>query len=156
MSDLYQGSGGGWSNFVSSTGAGHGNGLSTALCFTKGTHGLLLLCYGSLVTPLFEELLFRGHLFNLQERIHAEPYQVVLLNALLFSVWHIGYILGGVDGALRGTVICKNCKVGVFPNEMGRLTRSLCFQKESGVPFKRSRFQKGTGPFGWRLLGGRS
>ena len=78
MSDLYQGSGGGWSNFVSS------------------------------------------------------PYQVVLLNALLFSVWHIGYILGGVDGALRGTVICKNCKVEIFPNEMGRLTRSLCFQKESG------------------------
>ena len=35
----------------------------------------------------------------------------LLLNALLFSVWHIGYILGGVDGALRGTVICKNCKV---------------------------------------------
>ena len=102
MSDLYQGSGGGWPNFVSSTGAGHGNGLSTVLCFTKGTHGLLLLCYGSLVTPLFEELLFRGHLFNLQERIHAAPYQVVLLNALLFSVWHIGYILGGVDGALRG------------------------------------------------------
>ena len=26
----------------------------------------------------------------------------LLLNALLFSVWHIGYILGGVDGALRG------------------------------------------------------
>ena len=67
--------------------------LSTVLCFTKGTHGLLLLCYGSLVTPLFEELLFRGHLFNLQERIHAAPYQVVLLNALLFSVWHIGYIV---------------------------------------------------------------
>lgn len=39
---------------------------------------------------------------------------------------------GGVDGALRGTVICKNCKVGVFPNEMEKLTRSLCFQKESG------------------------
>ena len=56
----------------------------------------------------------------------------LLLNSLLFSVWHIGYILGGVDGALRGTVICKNCKVGVFPNEMEKLTRSLCFQKESG------------------------
>ena len=69
----------------------------------------------------------------------------LLLNALLFSVWHIGYILGGVDGALRGTVICKNCKVGVFPNEMGRLTRSLCFQKRVGEQ-KRSRFQKGTGP----------
>ena len=98
MSDLYQGSGRGWPNFVSS------------------------------------------------------PYQVVLLNALLFSVWHIGYILGGVDGALRATVICTNCKVGVFPNEMGRLTRSLCFQKRVGEQ-KRSRFQKGTGPFGWETLG---
>ena len=117
----------------------------------KGEVDLLLhVIHGE--KPSHESSLFFG---ILQERIHAEPYQVVLLNTLLFSVWHIGYILGGVDGALRGTVICKNCKVGVFPNEMGRLTRSLCFQKRVGEQ-KRSRFQKGTGPFGWRLLGGRS
>ena len=117
----------------------------------KGEVDLLLhVIHGE--KPGHESSLFFG---ILQERIHAEPYQVVLLNALLFSVWHIGYILAGVDGALRGTVICKNCKVGVFPNEMGRLTRSLCFQKRVGEQ-KRSRFQKGTGPFGWRLLGGRS
>ena len=76
----------------------------------------------------------------------------LLLNALLFSVWHIGYILGGVDGALRGTVICKNCKVGVFPNEMEKLTRSLCFQKRVGEQ-KRSRFQKGNRPLWMETLG---
>ena len=76
----------------------------------------------------------------------------LLLNALLFSVWHIGYILGGVDGALRGTVICKNCKVGVSPNEMGRLTRSLCFQKRVGEQ-KRSRLQKRNRPLWMETLG---
>lgn len=64
----------------------------------KGEVDLLLhVIHGE--KPGHESSLFFG---ILQERIHAAPYQVVLLNALLFSVWHIGYILGGVDGALRG------------------------------------------------------
>lgn len=31
--------------------------------------------------------------FNLQEHIHPKLYPLVLMNALLFSVWHIGYIV---------------------------------------------------------------
>ena len=55
----------------------------------KGEVDLLLhVIHGE--KPGHESSLFFG---MLQERIHAAPYQVVLLNALLFSVWHIGYIV---------------------------------------------------------------
>lgn len=66
---------------------------STAVCFTNGAHGFWLLLYSSLVTPLFEELLFRGHIYAVQERIHRNPYHVVAINAMLFAVWHLGYIV---------------------------------------------------------------
>lgn len=67
--------------------------LFTAVCFTKGPRGFGLLLYGSLVTPLFEELLFRGHIYDLQQRIHRQTFHVIIVNALLFSVWHLGYIV---------------------------------------------------------------
>lgn len=41
---------------------------STAACFTHGARGWWLLLYGSLVTPLFEELLFRGHIYDIQQQ----------------------------------------------------------------------------------------
>ena len=58
---------------------------STAACFTHGARGWWLLLYGSLVTPLFEELLFRGHIYDIQQRLHRHPYQVVAINALCIS-----------------------------------------------------------------------
>ena len=67
--------------------------LFTAVCFTKGPRGVGLLLYGSLVTPLFEELLFRGHIYDLQQRVHRQTFHVIIVNALLFSVWHLGYIV---------------------------------------------------------------
>ena len=83
--------------------------VSTAVCFTKGAHGLWLLLYGSMVTPLFEELLFRGHIYDIQQHIHRSTLRVVILNALLFSAWHLGYIahplLGGEWMALSKLVV---------------------------------------------------
>ena len=67
--------------------------LFTSVCFTKGPRGVGLLLYGSLVTPLFEELLFRGHIYDLQQRVHRQTFHVIIVNALLFSVWHLGYIV---------------------------------------------------------------
>ena len=67
--------------------------ISTAVCFTHGVHGWGLMVYGSLVTPLFEELLFRGHIYDIQQHIHRRPRHVPVANALLFSVWHLGYIV---------------------------------------------------------------
>ena len=61
--------------------------------FYKRSRGVGLLLYGSLVTPLFEELLFRGHIYVLQQRVHRQTFHVIIVNALLFSVWHLGYIV---------------------------------------------------------------
>ena len=41
----------------------------------------------------FEELLFRGHIYDLQQRVHRQTFHVIIVNALLFSVWHLGYIV---------------------------------------------------------------
>lgn len=54
---------------------------------------VLLLIYGSIVTPLFEELVFRGYVWNRLEGIYEKPNTVMVLNALLFGVWHLGYII---------------------------------------------------------------
>ena len=67
--------------------------VSTAVLFTKGSHGFWLLLYGSIVTPLFEELLFRGHIYDIQQHIHRSMLSVVVINALLFSLWHLAYIV---------------------------------------------------------------
>ena len=61
--------------------------------FYKRSRGVGRLLYGSLVTPLFEELLFRGHIYDLQQRVHRQTFHVIIVNALLFSVWHLGYIV---------------------------------------------------------------
>lgn len=52
--------------------------------YTQGARGPLLRLYASVVTPLFEELIFRGWLFGRLE------------GAGLFSLWHIGYILSAL------------------------------------------------------------
>lgn len=54
---------------------------------------VLLLIYGSIVTPLFEELVFRGYVWNRLEGIYEKPTTVMVLNAVLFGVWHLGYII---------------------------------------------------------------
>lgn len=66
---------------------------TTAFCFTQGEHGFLLLLYASVITPLFEELLFRGHIYDIQQRLHRHTSQIVVMNASLFAVWHLGYIM---------------------------------------------------------------
>ena len=66
---------------------------STAFCFTQGVQEWLLLLYASVVTPLFEELLFRGHIYAIQQHLHRNTFQIVVVNASLFAVWHLGYII---------------------------------------------------------------
>lgn len=53
---------------------------------------LLFLCYSSVVTPIFEEIIFRGYLWNaLSEKYHSEA-AVGLITAILFGLWHLGYL----------------------------------------------------------------
>ena len=54
---------------------------------------LFLFGWKALVTPLFEELLFRGHIYAIQQHLHRNTFQIVVVNASLFAVWHLGYII---------------------------------------------------------------
>ena len=70
--------------------------LAITLFLIKGfsVKNLLLIVYAGIVTPVFEELLFRGHFWN-RLSLHVEKEWIVfLLVTVLFGMWHIGYAVG--------------------------------------------------------------
>ena len=56
----------------------------------SGGPGLLGLACGALLTPLFEELLFRGWVWRALERYGEKA--AYLGSAALFGLWHLGYV----------------------------------------------------------------
>ncbi len=60
--------------------------------FTKGLPAIAVLFYGSVVTPIYEELLFRGYIWNELDKVHDSDDKVFLADAVLFGLWHIGYV----------------------------------------------------------------
>lgn len=50
------------------------------------------LVYSTLITPIFEELIFRGYVWNKLEERFTRKLTVYIITTLLFAVWHIGYI----------------------------------------------------------------
>jgi membrane protease YdiL (CAAX protease family) len=67
--------------------------LSAPINYIEGLLAILASVYGSIVTPVFEELIFRGYLWNRLEKSFSGRRTVYLLSALLFMLWHIGYML---------------------------------------------------------------
>ena len=51
-----------------------------------------LMVYSSVITPVFEELIFRGYVWNKLEEEYRRGLTVYLLTTLLFAVWHLGYV----------------------------------------------------------------
>lgn len=96
----------------------------------------LMLFYGSIVTPLFEELLFRGAIWNRVNNFFDKEWKTYLMVTALFALWHIGYAVGlylwnggnlfhcimmkVLVGAAFGTLIgairykTKNCYLGIL------------------------------------------
>ncbi len=66
--------------------------ITTPSNYTGGWEAVVLLFYGSVVTPLFEELLFRGYIWNKLSIVYKNEYMVYIISVLLFALWHIGYI----------------------------------------------------------------
>ena len=101
--------------------------IATPSNYVDGIRGPLLLIYGSIVTPLYEELLFRGCIWSKLENAWKQSDHIVWINTILFSVWHLGYIIDGlivgewmalsklVIGFVYGMIVCfvrkktKNC-----------------------------------------------
>lgn len=66
--------------------------ISSPQNFTGGYRAILLTVYGSIVTPVFEELVFRGYLWNRLKCAVRSEIAVYAWSVLLFTVWHLGYM----------------------------------------------------------------
>ncbi|MBX8938118.1 CPBP family intramembrane glutamic endopeptidase [Enterococcus gilvus] len=65
--------------------------VTTPANYSGGIEATLLLIYSSIVTPIFEELIFRGGVWNQLSVIFKRAVPVYLWSSVLFGIWHLGY-----------------------------------------------------------------
>lgn len=53
---------------------------------------LLYLVYTTVMTPIYEELIFRSYIWRVLEKENMDEIKVYFLTTILFSIYHIGYI----------------------------------------------------------------
>lgn len=51
----------------------------------------LSLAISTIATPIFEELIFRGYVWNTLKKCFTSELVVYIINTLLFAIWHLGY-----------------------------------------------------------------
>ncbi|WP_455718255.1 CPBP family intramembrane glutamic endopeptidase [Anaerosporobacter sp.] len=66
--------------------------IATPSNYTGGFKAVSLLVYGSIVTPIFEELIFRGYVWNKLNLILINEWITYIISTILFGLWHFGYI----------------------------------------------------------------
>ena len=65
--------------------------IATPANYSGGWQAILTLLYGSIVTPVYEELVFRGLVWNRLATVFTKPWIVYVWSVVLFGVWHLGY-----------------------------------------------------------------
>lgn len=60
--------------------------------YRGGMESVFLLAYSCIVTPVFEELLFRGYIWNELSGIWGNKWPTYLTTSILFGLWHLAYI----------------------------------------------------------------
>ncbi|WP_460287214.1 CPBP family intramembrane glutamic endopeptidase [Clostridium sp. CTA-7] len=58
----------------------------------KSIQTIILMLYSSIVTPVFEEMIFRGYVWNRLNDLFKKEWMTFIISTLLFTVWHLGYI----------------------------------------------------------------
>lgn len=61
--------------------------------YTEGFTSVMTIIYGSIVTPVYEELLFRGYIWNRFSKVMTNELHICVWNIILFTVWHLLYII---------------------------------------------------------------
>jgi len=66
----------------------------TSLMFNGGFSFYFLIPFllSIVVTPIFEEILFRGYVWNKLKSCYKNEFTVYIISTLLFALWHIGYV----------------------------------------------------------------
>lgn len=78
--------------------------------YTGKLQPIVLLFYGSIVTPVFEELIFRGYVWNKLNVVFTKEWKTYIASTILFAVWHFGYISSiafRVNGGLLHAMVWK-------------------------------------------------
>ena len=84
--------------------------------YVDGFPAIALLFYGSVVTPVFEELIFRGYVWNRLSPLFKREWATYAITTVLFGAWH----LGGIDsvafriGAGLANVMMWKVIVGLY------------------------------------------
>lgn len=75
--------------------------------YVEGFQAIMVLIYSSIVTPIYEELLFRGIIWSLFEESTSNQVTVFAWNVVLFTIWHIGYMVPNILSGNWNAVIWK-------------------------------------------------
>jgi len=60
----------------------------------KALQTIIVMIYSSIITPIFEEIVFRGFIWNKLNTVFKKEWITYLVTTLLFAIWHLGYIEG--------------------------------------------------------------
>ena len=66
--------------------------IASPSSYQDGMEAVFLLAYSCIVTPVFEELLFRGYIWNQLSGILRSKWATYLTTTILFALWHLAYI----------------------------------------------------------------
>lgn len=66
--------------------------LSSLILFSEYRITNMIMVVKSIILfPVFEELVFRGYLWEKLKRSKLQEYQVLIVVTVLFGIWHLGY-----------------------------------------------------------------
>lgn len=66
--------------------------VATPSNYSGGFQAIILLFYSSMVIPIFEEMIFRGYIWNKLNVLFEKEWVTYIISTVLFSLWHMGYI----------------------------------------------------------------
>lgn len=61
--------------------------------YVQGFTSVMNIIYGSIITPVYEELLFRGYIWNRFSKVMTSKLHICVWNIALFTIWHLLYII---------------------------------------------------------------
>ena len=101
--------------------------------YRGGMESVFLLAYSCIVTPVFEELLFRGYIWNQLSGIWGNKWPTYLTTSILFGLWHLAYI----------DSIAFRVEDGLLSVMVWKVVTGLCFGIVSYCHFYRGRMELG-------------
>lgn len=82
--------------------------IATPSNYTEGFTSVMTIIYGSIVTPVFEELLFRGYIWNRFSKAVTNELHIYVWNIILFTAWHLLYIMPNfISGDWNPAILLK-------------------------------------------------